>query len=353
MDAFQCFVFTFFIIPIVLFVFWNNHKVALREQRWRDLYLELGQNASWTAEKRLETARFVYHVTEEGLRFEVDWVELNQRYFLQVRHQLASTNDLTVDEQYRFGVLDRILGPDEQLGDTAFDDAVEIEGDEVRVTAMMNSRARETLKEAVAEGMTIQDGRLELVKESSFDLKTETHEMLQQVVRTALVLSCPANDLVTQLVQNAQGEQLPGVRARNLGMLLLHYKEHAAVRPILETYGEAFHENRQQEPLTALEEQAWVRELSGDEDRVIAVIAMLGHRGCLPASMTALRAYATFPEKDYRWRLAHQSIDAIQARIGPIEVGVLSLVDQPSGALSEALDEAGAVSVVSANDADE
>ena len=35
---------------------------------------------------------------------------------------------------------------------------------------MMNSRARETLKEAVAEGMTIQDGRLELVKESSFDL---------------------------------------------------------------------------------------------------------------------------------------------------------------------------------------
>jgi hypothetical protein len=350
MEAFQCFMFTFFIFPIAVFVIWNNYKVGQRHNRWVERFKELEQLPGWEAPNTNEAGRFGYQVGFEGLVIELDWFKHSERFFLRARYQLASTTDLAMDVQYNFGLLDRIIGPDEQLGDESFDGAVEIEGDEVQVTALLTSRAREAMQGAVADGVTIKEGCFELVEETSVAMLARAQEVVARVGRPALVLSGGGSSPLERLRENLEQEMLPGVRARNLGMLLLHYPEEEVTKRSLQAeLLRGGHPSGAEGAITLAQEEALIAALQGPEDGAIAVITVLERCGTVP-SIPGLRAFATQPEKDYRWRLAHQAISAIQERVGPIEGGGLSLSEVPVGALSEVAAGAGAVSVVESDE---
>ena len=189
-------------------------------------------------------------------------------------------------------------------------------------------------------------GCMELVEEKTVEQLDDVVEHVARVVRPALVFSGGERSPLERLRANLEQETMPGVRARNLGMMLLHFPEEEVTTQSLKEELLRFNlPSGEAGALSPVEEEALTSALTGPEDRAIAAIAVLTNGGTVPA-IAALRGFATQPEKDYRWRLAQQAIQAVQERVGPIEGGGLSLAEGPVGALSEVAAEAGAVSVV-------
>lgn len=346
MEAFQFLMFMVFIFPIIIIVIRNRYRAGKRYERWVQQYEGLGALPGWEVPNKKDYGPLVYQVDHEGIDLAVNWFKHGETFYLRVHSQLESNKELAVDVQSNFGFLSRIVGPDEQLGDEAFDAAVEIEGDEVAVTAMMTSRARAVMQQAVEDGVTIKEGGLELFEESAFNVLDEAQDLVVRVGRAALALSAGGHNQLERLQQNLANEVLPAVRARNLGMMLLHFPDEPLTKTSLSQEllrlglppgGE--------EPMSFEQEQQLILALTGPGDAAVAAIRVLQDLGSLP-SLVALRAFAVQPEKDYRWRLSHQAMTAIQDRVGTLAGGGLSVAEGPIGGLSDAPDTVAAVSVV-------
>ena len=81
-------------------------------------------------------------------------------------------------------------------------------------------------------------------------------------------------------------------------------------------------------------------------DRQAAAAILLGLWGTTEA-VPNLRAWASEQgeDRDFLKRTAHQSVAAIQARVGPVDGGSLSMTEAAVGALSEAEGQGGELSV--------
>jgi hypothetical protein len=110
------------------------------------------------------------------------------------------------------------LGPDIEVGDRRFDDAVLVRGHPVLAVALLDATNRERVMDMVLKGCRVQEGCMLLTLPdyiSSEDEFTSTVGGLLEAVRAL----CAPTDPAPLLAYNALHDPLPDVRQRNLELL--------------------------------------------------------------------------------------------------------------------------------------
>jgi hypothetical protein len=236
MEGFEYVAGAILIVPVIMLVMANHWYLYLKEQRWLEVYGSLAEAYGWRRIGEENSWHDGYEIDVEGAVVGFQWSEANSIYYMKSFHDIEVGEGLAIGPEMDLGFLSSFIGPDEQLGDEAFDEAVNIEGDEVELTALMTSRVREALVIATEKGISLDSKRLERIAEGPFKTASEVYDFVQPLCTVAAALSCVTGTLVERLDDNFATERLSPVRARNLGMMLLHFEddEHTQ-RRLLET----------------------------------------------------------------------------------------------------------------------
>ena len=234
-----------------------------------------------------------------------------------------------------------LAGSDEELGDEDFDKQVLVHGDEAEITATLDEETRQVVAEMIEQKIKLEKGQLYFEREGYFRTREELDELLDRMSRAAKRLSTSDRPREARLLDNARTDSDPEVRARNIAMLALYHPDSQALIDALEAV------------LGSLDEGALIAALAESEalDRQVAAAIALGRSGSAEG-VPHLRQWASAVDKpyDYARRVGHQSVAAIQARVGPVEGGGLSVPRGTAGALSEAEGQGGELSVVEAEE---
>jgi len=234
-----------------------------------------------------------------------------------------------------------IVGSDVNVGDDKLDYLAHLSGDEADITAAMSEEARAIVCKMTLKGIHMERDhdqvvRLTYAQNMPFK-KVEIDAIIDFMSRAADCLSTSDRPREARLLDNVRNDSDPEVRARNIAMLALYHHGSKELSDALEAV------------LGSPDEDALIATLAKSEslDRQVAAAIALGRSGSADA-VPQLREWASTVDKEYDYarRVGHQSVAAIQARVGPVDGGALSLTEAASGALSEAEGLGGELSVV-------
>jgi hypothetical protein len=234
-----------------------------------------------------------------------------------------------------------VAGSDEVLGDESFDDQVLVRGDEADATAILDEQTRGIIAAMIEGKIKLENGRLYFEQVNYFETQEEIDgiiDLMNQAAKRLRVSGRPRED---KLLENIREDSDPEVRARNLAMLALHHRHSNLIELALAAVLGA--------KLSSSDERGMLQVLSRAPaaiDQQAAAAIALG-RSASGAAVPVLREWAAEidGELDFLKRLVHQSVAAIQQRIGSVDGGGLSMVQGSVGALSEAEGVGGELSV--------
>ena len=113
-----------------------------------------------------------------------------------------------------------LAGGDIRVGESGFDWKALIRGDEVEALAVLTARGRELVRELLDDGGSIEDGRLLWSTMEVIDDPAELERRVRGLVKVVDRLSITGRDPLRRLASNARKDPVPGVRLRNLEVLL-------------------------------------------------------------------------------------------------------------------------------------
>jgi hypothetical protein len=234
-----------------------------------------------------------------------------------------------------------LAGSDEEIGDEDFDEQVLVYGDEAEITATLDEETRGVIAEMIENKIKLEKGQLYFEREGYFRTREELEGLIELMSRAAQRLRSSDRPREEKLLENVRSDSDPEVRARNLAMLALYHVDSDELTVALEAV------------LGSVDEGALIAALSESQalDRQVAAAIALGRSGSADG-VPHLREWASTVDKEYDYarRVGHEAVAAIQARVGPVDEGGLSLTEGTTGALSEAEGQGGELSVVEAEE---
>lgn len=114
--------------------------------------------------------------------------------------------------------------PDVETGDRAFDDAVFVRGHPTLVAALLNQATRDAVLRLLRAGGWVTLGEVALETRRSLTQREKFRQRLEELVDLARRL-CAPRDPAALLAANAGKDPVPGVRLRNLELLLERFPE--------------------------------------------------------------------------------------------------------------------------------
>jgi hypothetical protein len=241
-----------------------------------------------------------------------------------------------------------VAGSDEVLGDELFDNQVLARGEEAEVTAKLNEVTRGVILDMVSQKVKFENGEFYFERLGYFKSIAEIDKVVALMQSTADQLQDTDIPQEQRLADNVTNDSDPEVRARNLAMLWLHHEESDALLKAMSVAGS---DMRPGLPLSADETQKQLALLAAASERVgvdkqLAAAIALGKWGTAEV-VPNLRAWASEQRNDLDFlkRTAQQSVGNIQARVGDITSGSLSMTEVAAGSLSETEGQGGELSV--------
>lgn len=125
-----------------------------------------------------------------------------------------------------------VEGEDVQLLDAPFDAAVNVHGPEDVALSVLGSAGRQAVQRLVSRGAVIKEGRVRLELPKEVDLQ-EAEALVRETADDAACIQ--ARPVAVALAENAAADPVPGVRLRNLKVLLKIWGKHEAARRAIDT----------------------------------------------------------------------------------------------------------------------
>ncbi len=337
---------------IMSLVRFNRRQLEKRKKRWREWLAQLDFK---------QTDDFEGHGRIDGLPVRV-WQETRKSGDNTVTYSCVDVQGLPKGLQLKRETFKFFGGRDIEIGDKSFDDRVEVYGNRLKATAVMDHATRTALKK-MRMGTTVKDGLLH--NEVSRTSASDAQNMVEWAMYIANALRDRGDDIGESLGRIVDDDPVAEVRERALYQLLHHMPNEEgleAARGALSdpdprvrllaagrlrdadalreaVYSKQLSLSKREYALRtlgsidgAIQEDELVQLLSADGIAVRnAAIELLGHYGTvraveplLPLSKGGLLGT---PES----AAAKKAIAAIQSRVSGAEAGGLSLTELAEG----------------------